>query len=541
MNEAQKADVIISSDCIFDGISDTPYAGAVAIAGDRIVAVGDRSKIEHLRNEATIHYDYGDNLLMPGFHDSHVHLILSGLFQTCVNLHSARSEQEAAIMVRDFARTRPQDPWVLGFTWYHIFWDKQELPCKETLDAVLPDRPVFLLDYEGHGAWINSKAMEICGINRDTPNPPGGEIARDAKGEPTGFICESAMSLASRFAYEIPLDMQKDLLMQFMGKAAQFGVTSVSDMQPFVGKELGAVELYKQMDIDGELTVRLNILPELTGDLRKVRLMRDAYKQGKVRFSGLKQFLDGVATTYTALMIEPYSDKPDVSGHPVVDPQEVKQWIQAADEQGFRVRLHACGDGAVRLALDCYENASKVNGKRDARHTIEHIENIHPDDIKRFNELGVTASMQPEHLAMTDVFMDNPYPIRLGAKRSELTWPMQTLLKSGARLVFGSDCPVVDLDPMLGVYRAVSRLHNDGEPLGGWNPCEKLSMAQVLRGYTSGAAFSEFMENELGTLQAGMLADMVVLDRNLFTIPIEEIRNTKAVLTMVDGKVVFEI
>lgn len=535
-----KADTIILSDRIFNGIADKPFPGAVAIADNRIIAVCSKEEAALLQTDETIVHEFNEQLVMPGFHDSHVHLILSGLFQTCVNLHGARSEEEAVQMVKQFADTRPNDPWVLGFTWYHVFWDNQQLPTKKSLDAVLPDRPVYLLDYEGHGAWINSKAMEICGIDRDTPNPPGGEIMRDANGDPTGFICESAMSLASKYAYDIPFDTQRELLAQFMKNAARLGVTSISDMQPFVGTDMGSIELYKQLDAAGELSVRINVLPGLTGDLSKVRKLRSECSSGKVRFSGLKQFVDGVATTYTALLVEPYADNLSTKGHPVMALDELKQWIITADSEGFRTRLHACGDGAVRFALESFEAAMQCNGRRDARHTIEHIENLHPDDIKRFAQSDVIASMQPEHLAMTDGFAENPYPVRLGADRIKLTWPMRTLKESGARLVFGSDCPVVDLDPMLGVYRAVTRLHNDGKPEGGWNPQEKLTMAQVLKGYTSDAAYSEFMENELGALVPGMLADITVLDRDLFAVPASEIRDTKVLLTLSEGKVVYQ-
>jgi predicted amidohydrolase YtcJ len=239
-------------------------------------------------------------------------------------------------------------------------------------------------------------------------------------------------------------------------------------------------------------------------------------------------------------MIEPYTDDPNCIGSTVKPIDQLRDWIIKADREGFRIRLHACGDGAVRAALDFFEEAAKINGKRDSRHTIEHIENIHPDDIKRFAELGVIASMQPEHLAMTETYKDNPYPEKLGPERIKLSWPIKTLMNAGATVTFGTDCPVVDLDPFVGIYRALTRVHNDGEPAGGWNPAERIDLATAIRGFTQAPAYMEFREKELGTLEAGKFADIIVLDRNLFTIPVDEIRETKVKITMMDGKIVYE-
>jgi predicted amidohydrolase YtcJ len=254
----------------------------------------------------------------------------------------------------------------------------------------------------------------------------------------------------------------------------------------------------------------------------------------------LKSFLDGVATTYTALMVEPYEDKPDTKGITLVPIEVAKNWVRSADKEGCQIRLHACGDGAVRFGLDCFEEAQKHNGRRDARHSIEHIENIHADDATRFQELGVVASVQPEHLAITPTFSDNPYRQRLGKKREKLSWPNKTLLHNRAILALGSDYPVVELNPMIELYRAVTRVHNDGQPEGGWNPEQKLSITEALHAYTYGSAYAAHRENELGSLEAGKLADIVVLDRNLFEIPSEDILKTKVLLTVMDGKVVYQ-
>ena len=240
------------------------------------------------------------------------------------------------------------------------------------------------------------------------------------------------MGLVSEYAYDLSPKMQTEMLTQLMNSAVQKGVTSICDVQPFIGVDLGDPKIYKKMEQSGELCVRINFAPELTENLDKVAALRNEHQSGGVKFSGLKQFVDGVATTHTAYMIEPYADDPDNSGSTVKPIGQLRAWIVKADAEGFRIRLHSCGDGAVRAALDFFEEAARINGKRDARHTIEHIENIHPDDIKRFAELGVIASMQPEHLAMTEAFPDNPYPEKLGPERIKLSWPIKTLMDAGS-------------------------------------------------------------------------------------------------------------
>lgn len=311
-------------------------------------------------------------------------------------------------------------------------------------------------------------------------------------------------------------------------------------MMPLPGMELGDPEIYREFENDGRLTTRIHMVLTLGDDLSRPQKYRQFYRSDKLRFSALKSFLDGVATTYTALMIEPYEDKPDTKGITLIPTEVADNWIRSADKEGFQIRLHACGDGAVRFGLDCFEEAQKCNGKRDARHSIEHIENIHPDDTARFQKLGVIASVQPEHLAITPKFSGNPYRERLGKKREKLSWPNKTLLGHGAILALGSDYPVVELNPMIELYRAVTRVHNDGQPKGGWNPEQKLTLVEALRAYTFGSAYAAHRENGIGTLETGKLADIVVLDRNLFEIPAEDILKTQVLLTVMDGKVVYE-
>ncbi|WP_312108099.1 amidohydrolase [Brevibacillus reuszeri] len=537
-HEQVKANLVLSSKAIFTGSDDAVRAGALAITGNRITAIGSKEEIEKYIGPDTQVYDYGDQLIMPGFHDFHLHLLLGSLYHDCVNLLTATSEEEAALMVKQFADSRPEDPWVFGFSWYHVYWKKKQLPHRATLDRLIPDRPVFLFNAECHGAWLNSKALEILNITRDTADPPFGHIERDDQGEPTGFLYETAMGLA-REAFQLPDEQKNRLFRGFLKQAGSLGITSINDFFPLPGMELGDLDLYQSFEASGELSTRIHFLAALDGNLDRPRYLRKQYTSGKLMFSGLKQFLDGVPTTYTALLVDPYSDRPDSKGDTLIPPETVKKWVVEADKEDFRVRLHACGDGAVRLGLDCFEAARVQNGIRDSRHTIEHIEVIHPDDIQRMSHLQVIASMQPEHMAAAPAFPDNCYPNRFGKERDPYTWPIKTLLKNEVSLAFGSDFPIVPLDPMTEIYRAVTRLHDDHQPEGGWNPQEKITMAEALRAYTSAPAYGVFREHELGKLAPGMLADIVVLDRNLFAIEPPLIRDAKALLTITDGKIVF--
>ena len=534
-----KADYILTSQAVFRGGGRPVGPAAVAVQGKKIIAVGSEEMMSSLIGPDTKRMDFGGRLIAPGFHDFHIHLFLGSLVLATVGLGATKSEEEAAQMVARYAATRPNDPWILGWGWYHVYWDDKVLPHKSTLDKYLPDRPVFLFNAELHGAWLNSKALEIVGIHRDTPNPPSGHIERDEFGEPTGFLYETAMSLAKQ-AFKIPHAQQVELMDGFLRHAAEFGVTSVGDMLPLLDMEFDNLDLYRQYDEQGLLTTRIHFLSTLNGDLTKPVALREKFNSPALKFAGLKNFLDGVPTTYTAYLLNPYSDKPDTRGYPMLDPTEVCEWVAAADKQGFRVRLHACGDAAVRLGLDCFETARLRNGSRDARHTIEHIEILDPDDIRRFSDLGVIASMQPEHLSTSPIFAENPYLARFAGARERNTWMIRTLQSRGTHMAFGTDFPVVGLDPFVELYRAVTRLHDDGQPAGGWNPNERILLEEALAHYTEGAAYANFRERDLGTLDAGKFADIIVMDSNPFALEPSAIREVKVLLTMMDGKVVYE-
>lgn len=538
-----QADLIVKSKNVFDGIGDMPEQKAIAINGTRIVAVGSEEELKSLIGPSTKVVDVGEKLVTYGLHDSHVHLILAGMYQKHVNLSSTKSEAEAAKMLYDFELANPSEGWVIGFGWYHVFWDDKILPTKSTLDQYFPDRPVFLLNAELHGAWVNTKALELCGITKDTPDPFGGAFERDENGIPTGFLYETALGVAGKFALDFPVEREKEYLIAFMDSVKKLGITSVNDMHPYFGMEMGNLDAYQSLDLEDKLTMRIHAAKNLLTDMQVLIDAREKYKSDRLRANLLKQFLDGVPTTHTGLMIEDYSDAyfPGDRGTSLSPLEDIKKAIPEAHKNEFSVRLHSCGDLSARYALDCYEEAIKKYGKTSSRHGIEHIEVIDPSDIPRVGELGIIPSMQPEHLAITQTYAENPYATVLGPERIKYSWPWKTMLNQAGVIAIGSDCPVVDNNPFLEIYRAVTRVHNDGEPKGGWVPNEKLTMAEVLRGYTFGGAYAVSREAEMGTIKPGMFADLAVFSRNLFNLndPVE-ILDTEIDMTIMDGKIIFE-
>ena len=535
------ADMIIKGNAIFDSVSDKPFAGFVAVKGNRIAAVGkEMDSISQYAGDDTKIIDAGDRLVMPGFHDSHTHLILAGMYKTYPNLGSARSEEEAAVMLKEYYDSQPGDGWVYGFNWYHVFWDKKELPRKETLDRYFPDRPVFLINAEAHGAWVNSLALEIAGVTADTPDPFGGEIARDENGEPTGFLYESAIEYVAAHALIFTEEQEKTFLRKYMADAVELGITGVVDVQPYFGKDLGSLDVYTGMESDGELTVRITAAANLLGDLDEALENSKKYCTEKVRAHMLKQFVDGVITTHTALLLEDYTDAPGNRGTQLSELEKIDAAVQEGHKRGLWIKIHAIGDRAIRFTIDSYEKAIKTYGANGCRHAIEHVEMVTDSDIERFGQLGLIPSVQPEHIGLMPTWEGEEYRVNIGEERAGRTWPFRGLLESAGVLAIGSDCPVVDNNPFYAIHRGVTRLHDDGLPEGGWNPTQKLTVADILRGYTLGSAYGIGREDELGTLEEGKFADIAVIDRNLFETEPKDIRGAHVDMTIMDGKVIFE-
>ena len=534
----KKADIVLSSDAIFTGLTHEPTSGAIAILGDKILSVGSKAEIEPFIGSGTKVFNYGNQLIMPGFHDFHLHIMFSALSLTSINLFEARSAQEVAAKVLEFSKECPEEEWIIGMQWDAGYWHDKQEPHYRILDAVIPDRPVVLFHAEGHYTWVNSKAMELAGVTEEIRDPDFGRYERDKNGLLTGILYEDAQQIVLKEALRLTQNKKETILKEFLRLLSQYGITSVNDLFAPIDDFLQDYDLFEKLDKQGELTTRFHITPELDGNLDKAQILRNKYVSKKLQFSGLKQFVDGTVTGHTAYFLKPYSDQLDICGHPALDPEVLIDRVVKADELGFRIRFHAIGDAAIRLALDAFEEAVRKNGKRDSRHTIEHIEVIDSDDIERFSKLGVIASMQPDHMAASS---REVYTSIIGPEREKNVFLTKSLLNTGASLALGTDFPVsISLNPMRQIYTAITRVDSSGDPQNTWHPEQKLTLAEALQAYTYGSAHGCFREHELGTIEEGKLADLVVLDRNLFDIPESEVLKTKVELTINDGKVVYK-
>ncbi|HBZ11802.1 MAG TPA: amidohydrolase [Bacillus bacterium] len=527
------AEIIISGNKMFTGLSNQPESASIAIRGNKIMATGSEEEMLQYADDHTKIYQFKDQLIIPGFHDFHLHIMQGAVALNSVDLFAARSEDDALKMIQEFAESKQENQWIIGFTWDAGYWDTKQLPSRHSLDRILPDKPALMFHAEGHYAWVNTKALEVANITRHTENPSYGIIGKDENGEPNGILYEKAMDAVILHAFDFSDTQKREMFSNFLDHAASLGVTAVHDLHGL--KTIEALHVFKEFEDKDELTTRIHLWPVLDDNLEHAKQLRDTYQSDKLRVSGLKQFIDGVITPRTAYLLEPYADQPGTRGETSFPADTIKKWVIDADLEGFSIRFHAIGDGAIRLALDAYEEAQKVNGKRDSRHSVEHVEVIHPDDIPRFKELGVTVSMQPDHFAMSE---RDVYSARIGPDREKYVFPIHTLQKTGANLAFGTDFPIDVLNPLLQIYRAVTRIDSSGDTV--WHPHERITLAEALKAYTIGPAYGTFREHELGTLEAGKLADIVVLERDLFEMPLEEIPDTKVQLTIVDGRVIYD-
>lgn len=532
------ADSIYISSAIFTGNSLELINGAVAIAGDSIIEVGSMESMNKYIDFNTKIVNCGDKLIMPGFNDSHVHFMFGAIQndkEFCIDLSNCKSEEECVNRVKEFADAHPQNLWIYGKGWNETIWSNGKAPDRRSLDPIFPDRPVYLASWDIHSAWVNKKALELVGYDRNTPNPEDGFIEHFSDGEPSGLLREpGALDPVQQMAIETA-DF-KGAISRYLKIAAEYGVTSLGNVHPYGGiEEKKALLIYKDMEDDGLLTSRIHLFTELKKDLTDVKEYEKEFCSNMLRFAGLKKITDGICESHTGYLLESYADDPTTKGELQVAREELKELIINADREGYSVRLHCIGNGAVRNALDCFEAAEKVNGKKGLHHAIEHVETCHPDDIPRFAKLNVMPSMQPMH-AIQNI---DGYPMLLGEKWMDTAWAMRSLIDAGSIMAYGTDFPVVELNPMEGIYAAITRQTFDGYPKYGFTSKQKIKLGEVLQGYTYGSALVENYENKIGTLSAGKLADIVVLDKNLFDATPKEILETKVLITMVGGEVVY--
>jgi predicted amidohydrolase YtcJ len=543
------ADTILLHGRIYTVNTKLPWAQALAIRDGKLIAVGSDKDISRYRGPDTKVLDAKGRMVLPGITDSHVHFLDGSFSLERINLEDVKDREEAVRRLKAYADAHPDDAWVLGRGWSYPMFPPTGLPDKKYLDAVIPDRPVYLEGFDGHTWWANSKALDLAHITKDTPNPPGGEIVRDPKtGEPTGAIKEDAADgLVRRVIPDSSRDEKLQALRAGLKHANELGVTRVHVMggvNPGEG-DISEIDLLDQLRKSGELTVRFNIAyrmdpPEVTdAQLKQVEQMREKYHDDWIAGGVVKFFLDGVIETHTAAMLAPYSDEPALSGNLLWEPEKYKQYVAELDRRHVQVCTHAIGDRAIRLALDAYENAATVNGTKDARHRIEHIEDVSAADIPRFGKLGVIASMQPLHAYPDDDTL-NVWAPRVGPERVQRAWPWHSIQAAGGVLAFGSDWPIVTLSPWPGIQNAVTRQTTEGKPAGGWLPSERVSLPDAIKGYTLNGALAGHRETDEGSLEVGKLADFIVISQDILKVAPSKIGETQVLLTVVGGRVVYK-
>jgi len=525
------ADVIVTNANVFTADESNPHAEAVAVSGNRIVYVGSNSGVEEMRGPKTRVVDAGGKTLMPGFIDSHFHLLWGSIELADAQLSEVKTQDELRDSLLAFEAENETSAWVVGNgVKYGILSTRQEL------DTIIPDRPVYLEAYDGHTGWANTRALELAGILEPGKEVgPIGVVVRDESGFATGELRESD-------AIQVVLDLvpkpdearRRELLKLAMKQIASAGVTSVHNMNGDMEEML----TYAAMEDAGEMTLRVyvpyTVKPKATEEMLGEAVAMAEIQGEYARGGAVKFFMDGVWESYTALNLEPYADNPDMKSDGIWSAEAFTRIAAACDKRGLQIFVHACGDGAVRRTLDGYEVVQELNGTRDSRHRVEHIEVIHQDDMPRFRQLDVIASMQPVHSPLTGQDAD-VWLTCTGPERWPNSFAWRDIKNAGARLAFGSDWTVASYNPMLGLHAALTR-----QPWQPGDPDQRLQLEEILLAYTRGAAHAEFKENEKGQLKEGYLADMVLLSEDIFLTSPEALPNVKPLFTMVDGKMVFE-
>lgn len=539
--KTQPPDTVILHAKIYTLNAKQPWAEALAIRGDRIVAVGSDADIAALQWKDTKVIDAKGHLVLPGFTDCHIHFIDGAFSLGRVNLAGAKDIADIQRRLREYGAKHPGEDWILGRGWNYAMFPTS-LPDKKFLDEVFPDRPAFLEGYDGHTYWANSKALALAQITKDTPNPANGIIVRDPRnGEATGALKEAAESLVAAVVPKPTRGEKLTALRAAIKWANENGLTRVHS----AGQDFEEFDLYDELLRHGDLTLRFYISyfqnpPELRPqDISAIEEARKKYTGDWLSAGAVKFMVDGVIESHTAAMLDPYSDDPSLKGTLFWDADKYKSAIAELDKRGLQLFTHAIGDYGIRTALDAYENAEKVNRTSGRRPRIEHIESVSAADISRFGKLGVIASMQPLHSYPDNDTLD-VWARNIGPDRASRAWVWKSIAKDGGQLAFGSDWPVVTLNPFEGIQTAVTRQTSEGLPRDGFVPLQRLSVAEAIRGYTLGAAFAGFREKSEGSLEPGKLADLVVLSQNLFEIDPHKIDATKVLTTIVGGRVVFQ-
>ncbi len=525
------ADVLLVNAKVFTSDEENPYAEAVAIQGNRIIYVGPNEGAQSYRVKSTRVIDAKGHTLTAGFIDSHVHLLSGAIWMGNAQLRGAKTKEDLKTLLIEFAGQNKTDPWIVGRgIRYNIVSTRHEL------DEIFLDRPIFIESFDGHTAWANTKALEMAGIlHEDGREMPTGIIVRDENGLATGELREGdAMNAVSNLIPTPASNRQRELLKLTIKEFNKTGITSVHNMNG----DLEELMAYAALEDAGEMNLRVyvpyHVKPETTEDMLTEAAEMTKVKMDYVRGGAVKFFMDGVWESYTAFNIDPYADDPNAKPESLFSLEHFTRMASLCDKMGLQIAVHCCGDGAVRQTLDGYEAIQKINGKRDSRHRVEHIEVCQPEDMPRFKELGVIASMQTSHAPLSRED-DLTWTDRTGPQRWPFAFPWRLLKDAGATLALGSDWSVAPFDPIYNIDFALNR-----KKYGETTPDQRLTLEECIFGYTRDAAYTEFMEHEKGQVKEGYLADLVLFSHDLFALNPEEITTAKAVLTMMDGKIVFE-
>ncbi len=533
--ERASADLVILNAKVWTVDPSQPQAEALAVVGDRIAAVGSNVAIHNWVGPQTRVVNAAGRTVLPGFLDAHVHFSSGGFAISGVQLRDAATPEEFANRIGEFAKHLPRGEWILNGDWDHELWGGTP-PAREWIDKVTPHNPVFVNRYDGHMSLANSLALKLAGVTRDTPVPDGGEIVKDAQGNPTGLLKDAATDLVARVIPEPDRAQLEHAILAALAEARRFGVTSFDDIS-----SAADVRAYQHLLAQGKLTARvycITPMPEWES-LAREGIMA-GFGNAWIRMGAVKGFADGSLGSTTALFFEPFADAPNTSGIPnamMFPPGNMQKMALGADSAGLQIVVHAIGDRANRLLLDTYAEVEKEDGRRDRRLRIEHAQHVRPQDFDDFHRLSVIASVQPYHAIDDGRWAEK----RIGHERCKTTYAFRTFLDHGVRLAFGTDWTVAPLNPMLTLYAAVTRRTLDGKNPDGWFPEQKLTLPESIQAYTMGSAYAEFSENEKGSITAGKFADIVVLDSDLFALPPEKIKDAKVLYTIVGGQVVHSV
>jgi predicted amidohydrolase YtcJ len=540
--QAQTVSLLLLNGKVWTENAAQPEAEAVALSGNHILAVGTTEAMRKWAGPQTRIVDLQGRRLLPGFNDAHVHFLDGGNTLISVKLDDADSPAEFRRRIGDYAKAQPKGSWIRNGNWDHQRWSPAVLPTHQLIDDVTPDNPVLVWRTDGHMVLVNALALKLAGVDRNTKDVPGGEIGRDAEGNPTGILKDEAVALVERVMPPLAGIDLDHAMEAALAEAARSGVTSVANFADTPVDKLSASKLreFEKYERDGKLTVRIY----QAGPLRQWEELANqgiqaAFGGPRLRIGNLKSFADGALGSNTAWMIEDLTGLPGKRGLASTDLQDSARmfgFIKGADQAGLQVTIHAIGDRANHAILDLFERASRENGSRDRRFRIEHVQHLLPEDAARFGALGVIASMQPYHAVDDGRWAEK----LLGPERIKSSYAWRSILDHGGVLAFGSDWPVAPLNPLTGIYAAVTRATLDGKHPEGWIPEQKLTVKEAVHAYTMAPAFAEFQDRVKGSVEPGKIADLVVLSEDIFTIAPAKIRDVKVDMTIFDGQVIFE-